>query len=78
MSSTISTVTTKGRLVIPSGIRRRLGIREGTRVALAEEGGRIILQPLTREYIHSLRGSLKGEPSALRILLESRRPGREL
>jgi AbrB family looped-hinge helix DNA binding protein len=77
MTSSMSIVTTKGRLVIPSSFRRRFGIRKGTRVALTEDEGRIILQPITKEYIRHLRGSLKGEPSALKFLLESRRPNRE-
>jgi len=78
MKSTISIVTTKGRLVIPWRLRQRLGIRQGTRVALIEEEGRIILQPITGKYIRRLRGSLKGEPSMLEILKESRRQDREL
>jgi AbrB family looped-hinge helix DNA binding protein len=67
-----SVVTSKGQLVIPARLRRRLGIRQGTQVSLTEEGGRIILQPLTQEYIQSLRGSLKGKCSALDYLLEER------
>lgn len=78
MKSAVSTVTTKGQLVIPSRLRRKYGIRKGTRVAMIEEETRIILQPLTREYVRSLRGSLKGEPSMLEFLKESRRQDREL
>jgi AbrB family looped-hinge helix DNA binding protein len=78
MKSAVSTVTTKGQLVIPSRLRRKYGIRKGTRVAMIEEANRIILQPLTREYIRSLRGSLKGEPSALKFLKEGRSQDREL
>lgn len=68
-----SVVTTKGQLVIPARLRRRLGIRQGTPVSLTEDNGRIILQPITREYIESLRGSLKGERSALDYLLQERK-----
>ena len=78
MKAAVSTVTTKGQLVIPSKLRRKYGIRKGTRVAMIEEESRIILQPLTREYIRSLRGSLKGEPSALKFLKEGRRQDLEL
>lgn len=78
MKAAVSTVTTKGQLVIPSKVRKKYGIRKGTRVAIIEEETRIILQPLTREYIRSLRGSLKGEPSALQFLKEGRRQDREL
>jgi AbrB family looped-hinge helix DNA binding protein len=78
MKTAVSTVTTKGQLVIPSKLRRKYGIRKGTRVAIIEEENRIILQPLTREYIRSLRGSFKGEPSMLQILKESRMQDRTL
>jgi hypothetical protein len=33
---------------------------------------------LTPEYVHSLRGSLKGDGSAMKILLEERKRDREL
>ncbi|HQU92958.1 MAG TPA: AbrB/MazE/SpoVT family DNA-binding domain-containing protein [Pyrinomonadaceae bacterium] len=58
-----TTATTKGQVVIPSSVRKRLGIKSGTRikVELDEENGQIILRPITREYIHSLRGRLKGK-----------------
>ena len=78
MTSAVSTVTTKGQLVIPSKLRRKYGIRKGTRVAMIEDGPRIVLQPLTREYVRSLRGSLKGESSALKFLKEGRSQDREL
>lgn len=78
MKPEVSIVTTKGQLVIPSKLRRKLGIRKGTRVSFREENGRLILQPLTKEYIHSLRGSLKGAPSALDYWLQEHRREREL
>ena len=56
------TTTTKGRVVIPSSVRRKLGIKTGTRiqVELDEANAQIILKPITREYIHSLRGRFRG------------------
>ena len=58
-----TTATTKGQVVIPSSVRRKLGIKSGTRinVELDEANGQIILKPITREYIQSLRGRLKGK-----------------
>jgi len=73
-----SVVTTKGQLVIPARLRRRFGIKKGTRVTFVEDAGRIIVQPVTREFIRDLRGSLKGEPSALAALLEERKRERPL
>jgi len=57
------TTTTKGQVVIPSSVRRKLGIKTGTRirVELDEENSQIILKPITREYIHSLRGQFRGK-----------------
>jgi AbrB family looped-hinge helix DNA binding protein len=78
MKIEVSTVTTKGQLVIPSKLRRKYAIREGTQVAFLEEENRLVLQPLTPEFIRSLRGSLKGEPSALHLLLEDRKRERNL
>jgi AbrB family looped-hinge helix DNA binding protein len=57
-----TTATTKGQIVIPSSIRRKLGITAGTRirVEIDERNAKIILTPITREYVHSLRGMFKG------------------
>ena len=78
MKTEVSTVTTKGQLVIPSKLRRKYSIKEGTQVAFVEQENRLVLQPLTTEFIRSLRGSLKGEPSALKALLSDRKRERKL
>lgn len=75
-----SYVTSKGQLVVPSRIRRRFGIKPGTRVNFIEEGDRIIFQPVTREYIRSFRGLFKRKPGEKRVVqehLEERRAERE-
>ena len=69
-------VNSKGQLVVPSPIRRRYGIKPGTRINFVEEGGRIIFQPVTKEYIHSFCGIFKlkpGEKSVVQELIEERR-----
>ena len=78
MKSEVSTVTTKGQLVIPSRLRRKYSIRKGTRVAFVEEENRLILQPITPEFIRSLRGCLGKDSAALEILLEERHRERKL
>ena len=73
-------VTSKGQLVVPSSIRRRFGIKPGTRVNFIEEGDRIIFQPVTRAYIQGFRGRFKlkaGEKSAVQEHLEERRAERD-
>lgn len=78
MKTETSVVTTKGQLVIPARLRRRFGIKKGTMVTFTEDDGRIIVQPVTREFIRGLRGSLKGEPSVLAALFEERKRERRL
>jgi len=68
--------TVKGQIVIPVELRRKYGIKAGTKIHIYEENGRIILQPVTREFIASVRGSLKGS-GALQVLEEERRLDRE-
>ncbi len=60
----METVTTsKEQVVIPSTLRRKLGIREGTyiQIEVDDVNKRLILTPVTREYIQSLRGKYKGK-----------------
>jgi AbrB family looped-hinge helix DNA binding protein len=69
-------VTSKGQLVVPAHIRRRYGIKPGTRINFVEEGDRIIFQPVTKEYINSFCGIFKqkpGEKSMVQELIEERR-----
>jgi len=77
MKREVSTITTKGQLVIPSRLRRKYGMRRGTRVVFTEEEQRLILQPITHDFIASLRGSLRGS-KALEYLLEERKKDRTL
>jgi AbrB family looped-hinge helix DNA binding protein len=71
--------TTKGQIVIPSKVRKTLGIKEGTRIQIEvdEKAGRIILKPITREYVHSLRGRFKGH-GLVKALMEEKQREKEL
>ena len=72
-----TTATSKGQIVIPSSIRRRLGIKEGTLIKIEEKGNEIILKPITREYVHSLRGKLRGK-GLMKALMAEKKREREL
>ena len=72
----METITTsKGQVVIPSKLRRRLGIREGTyiQIDLDDLNKRLILTPVTREFIHSLRGKYKGRGLMKALMAEKNR-----
>jgi AbrB family looped-hinge helix DNA binding protein len=70
-----TTATSKGQIVIPSSIRRKLGIREGTRIQIEfkEDEKEIVLKPITRDYIHSLRGKFKGKGLMKALMAEKKR-----
>ena len=72
-------VTSKGQVVIPAQIRRRLGVKEGTylEIDVDEVNKKIILTPITREYIHSLRGKYKGK-GLLKALMAEKQQENEL
>lgn len=74
-----TSITSKGQVVIPSAIRRRFGIKEGTRFALEidEAAHRIILIPITREYVEAQHGRLRGK-GLLKALAAEKKREREL
>jgi len=52
--------------VIPAELRRKHGIQAGTKVKFLEDQfGRIVLQPLTDEYIDRVMGFLADGPDLL-------------
>ncbi len=70
-------VTSKGQLVVPARLRRRYGIKPGTKICFIERNGEILFQPVTREYIRSVCGMLKSETSATEELLREREKDKE-
>ncbi len=75
----VTTATVKGQIVIPSSVRRKFGIKGGTQIQIQtdEKSHHIILIPITREYIFSLKGKYKGK-GLMKTLMEERRKEREL
>jgi AbrB family looped-hinge helix DNA binding protein len=70
-----TTATSKGRIVIPSSLRRKLGIKEGTLIQLElnEDTKEITLTPITREYVHSLYGKFKGKGLLKSLMAEKKK-----
>ena len=71
--------TSKGQVVIPSKVRRQLGIKDGTylQIDVNEITKQIILTPVTREYVRSLRGKYKGS-GLMKALMAEKKHEREL
>jgi len=70
-------VTSKGQLVIPARLRRRYGIKPGTKVCFVERDHEILFQPVTKEYIRSMCGMLKSDTSVTQELLKERARDKE-
>jgi len=68
---------TKGQVVIPRRLRREFEIEEGTKASVMSTPEGILLKPITRAYIKSLRGSLKGT-KAMETFIAERKREREL
>jgi len=69
--------SSKGQIVIPVEIRRKLGIKPGQRVTLTLIEGQAVITPLPQDPIKALRGTLKGLPSMTRDLLRERKKGKK-
>jgi AbrB family looped-hinge helix DNA binding protein len=68
MEDTI-TIDAAGRIVVPKAIRKRLGLRDGTRLHVREEEGRrLVFEPVSEDNVPAevdgllvVRGRLLGE-----------------
>ena len=67
----------KGQVVIPRWLHRQFEIEEGTRAHVMATPQGILIKPVTRAYIKSLRGSLKGR-GVMEALMQDRKREREL
>jgi AbrB family looped-hinge helix DNA binding protein len=68
----VSTMTSKGQIVVPARLRKRYGIKPGTKIHFIERNHEILFQPVTKEYIRSLCGILKSDSSLTKELLKER------
>ncbi len=73
-----SVVTVKGQIVVPAKIRRKFGIKKGTKIAFVEQNGKLIIQPLDKNYFESLAGILGTDGDMLKGLMEDKKKEREL
>ena len=68
-----SVVTTKGQIVVPAKVRRKFGIKKGTKIAFIEQKGKLIIQPLDKSYFESMAGILGTKGKLLHSLMEDKK-----
>ena len=71
-------VTVKGQIVIPSKLRRKLGIKKGTHVYIYERDGEITIKPITDDYIRNMAGMAGTKGKLLKSLMDEKAKEREL
>lgn len=65
--------SSKGQVVIPAGIRRKLGLAPGDRVTVELRDGEIVVRPLPRHLVEALTGCLAEGASLTEALAEEHR-----
>ena len=70
-------VSAKGQIVIPSGLRKKFGVKKRTQVCLYERDGGIIIKPITDKYIQSMAGMARTKGRLLKALMEEKVKERE-
>jgi len=73
----ITSVSTKGQFVIPAEMRTALGIKPGTRIAVTQDGLRIVLEPVSDELVDKTRGMFAGKASLSAQLRRARRSDKD-
>lgn len=71
-----SVITVKGQMVVPARIRRKLNIKEGTKVAIIEEEHGFSVRPLNNSYFDQFAGILPVKGKATKALLRERKKDR--
>lgn len=75
----MATVSSKGQIVIPATIRKKLRIKGGTRLSVNEQDGEITLTPNPFDELLALRGCLSHvEEDVEGWWVEEKRKEREL
>jgi AbrB family looped-hinge helix DNA binding protein len=73
MLMSIVTTTIKGQIVIPATIRKKFGLKQGSRVHIYEHNEKIILEPVHQDPVAEGRGILRTRGRVLKRLLEDRK-----
>ncbi len=67
-----TSVTEKGQIQIPSNLRRKFGIKQGTQVFIYDRDEEIVIKPITDEYIRGMAGMVGTKGRLLKALKEEK------
>ena len=66
------TISSKGWVVIPAGLRKKYNLEPGSKVHVVDYGGVLTLIPAVEDPVAAAAGRLPGERSLTAALLEAR------
>lgn len=69
---TTATLTTKGQIVIPAIIRKRLHLKKGTKLFIEERKDELIIRSITPAYFEKIAGVLPTKGKLSQALLKER------
>lgn len=72
----IVTTSSRGQIVIPKEVRKKLKIGPGKKILIRTEGDKAVLYPLPDDPVAHFCGIFKGGPSLTEELLQERRKER--
>jgi AbrB family looped-hinge helix DNA binding protein len=70
-------ITSKGQILIPVKIRRKYGMKNGTKVAFIEQDDKLTIQPLDKEYFNRLAGIIDEKGKMLKSLMDDKNKERK-
>jgi AbrB family looped-hinge helix DNA binding protein len=73
----VVTASSRGQIVIPKDIRKRLNIVAGKRLAVKTEGDRVLLTPLPDDPVEAFCGIFQEKSSLTRALTEQRQKDKQ-
>ncbi|ODS34442.1 MAG: hypothetical protein SCARUB_00453 [Candidatus Scalindua rubra] len=68
-----TTITKKGQTVVPSSLRKKYGLSEGTQLEWLDTGDLFKVIPIPKNLVKSLRGCAKGEKLTQKLLKDRKK-----
>ena len=73
-----SIMTSKGQILVPKRLRRKMNMKPGSRIAFLEKNNEIIIQPLDKAYFEKFAGILSGKGDLIKELMKEKARERKL
>lgn len=72
-----SIMTSKGQILVPKRLRRKMNMKPGSRIAFVEKNNEIVIKPLDKSYFEQFIGLTRGGGSAIDELMKEKARERE-